>query len=974
MTSALLSLALALLPVVGRQPDDDPRAVVRQAVLAVEGDSAPSLRARWSARVERDAADRAATLGLATVARLTYDYDTAERFYRQLFATDSVQADRYAAYARLGFAEGLEARSFGAAALEQFTRARQVARALRDRTAEGEALIYLTFSRGRLQGIPVAEATLDSAAALIPAPEFAARARIAERRAILYSLRGRTDAEAEAAQAIALARRSGELGALADAFRTLGKVLQYAGQVDSALVVLRAAEDLYVRAHNRSALATSLIWQAQVLGATARYGEWREVMRRALREGEATKNPAAIADAHRALGTLGIMLGDFASAAEHLEKSTAISRETGDSSSVRVTQKIMLDVLIAGRALERSKRLAHELLATAVEPRAEFELRAALVAIAISERDWAGAERAIADARAVLSRLPGRRYAHWVLHDDARLALARGDLAAAERALLASIEQAGGDAGDMMRADAHLRLADVYARRGELERAERAMTSSLDELDVWRGRSTDAEVRRFAFQATALQHEAAAEKGEQGARAARVIAALARGGRRGAAFALAERRRARELRDRFLRADALRGAPHVAADTGHGPGGAPVSAAEIAGALPDDRTALLEYVGGTSGAPTTVFVVRRSGVTSVALDVDSLTERARRFVSLLEAGRDASGMARALGAALLDPIADALDDGVTRLVIVPDGALHAIPWDALRLRDGFVVEKLAVGIAPSAAVAAELWRRRAVRAAPVRLLAFGDPAFPAERDAGAAAEAYRSAFESTGGLPRLRASGGEAKLVARYAPRSAVLVREAASASFLKRAALDSFQVIHFATHALVDEQSVARTALALAPGDGESGFVGPGDLAALELDADLVVLSACRTAGGVVLSGEGVQGLTAPFLEAGARSVVATQWQIADQTTTRIVERFYDALARGLPLSEALREAKLDAMRRGRPPREWAAFTVVGDPFVTIPLRHPAGRPWWAAGAVALLVLVAASAGVRRARRRLGS
>jgi CHAT domain-containing protein len=180
--------------------------------------------------------------------------------------------------------------------------------------------------------------------------------------------------------------------------------------------------------------------------------------------------------------------------------------------------------------------------------------------------------------------------------------------------------------------------------------------------------------------------------------------------------------------------------------------------------------------------------------------------------------------------------------------------------------------------------------------------------------------------------------------------------------------------VIHFATHALVDEQSVARTALALAPGDGESGFVGPGDVAALELDADLVVLSACRTAGGVVLSGEGVQGLTAPFLEAGARSVVATQWQIADQTTTRTVERFYDALARGLPLSEALREAKLDAMRRGRPPREWAAFTVVGDPFVTIPLRHPAGRPWWAAGAAVLLVLVAASAGVRRARRRLGS
>ncbi|MGH7536669.1 MAG: CHAT domain-containing protein [Gemmatimonadales bacterium] len=76
------------------------------------------------------------------------------------------------------------------------------------------------------------------------------------------------------------------------------------------------------------------------------------------------------------------------------------------------------------------------------------------------------------------------------------------------------------------------------------------------------------------------------------------------------------------------------------------------------------------------------------------------------------------------------------------------------------------------------------------------------------------------------------------------------------------------------------------RTALALTPGQGEDGFVTPGELAGLRLDADLVVLSACRTAGGVVVDGEGVQGLTAPLLAAGARSVVATSWQVGDQLT----------------------------------------------------------------------------------------
>src|SRR4029079_17985556 len=97
-----------------------------------------------------------------------------------------------------------------------------------------------------------------------------------------------------------------------------------------------------------------------------------------------------------------------------------------------------------------------------------------------------------------------------------------------------------------------------------------------------------------------------------------------------------------------------------------------------------------------------------------------------------------------------------------------------------------------------------------------------------------------------------------------------------ASAAFLKHAELRGYRVLHFATHALVDERSAARTALALAPGEGEDGFVGPAELASLGLGADLVILSACRTAGGAVIEGEGIQGLTAPLLEGGARAVVA--------------------------------------------------------------------------------------------------
>jgi CHAT domain-containing protein len=228
-------------------------------------------------------------------------------------------------------------------------------------------------------------------------------------------------------------------------------------------------------------------------------------------------------------------------------------------------------------------------------------------------------------------------------------------------------------------------------------------------------------------------------------------------------------------------------------------------------------------------------------------------------------------------------------------------------------------------------------------------------------------------------LARLAGSGREARMVARYAPDAVVRLRGEASEAYLKRAPLEEFGVIHFATHALVDEGSVARTALALAPGGGETGLVAPGDLAALRLRADLVVLSACRSAGGVVVAGEGVQGLTSPLLQAGARSVVATGWRIGDRGTVSFVRDFYAALAGGRPVGDALRTAKLAAIDRGAPPGEWAAFGVVGDPLVIVPLRAPPlFAQWWLgpalAGPLALATYSTYSTySARRRRRRIG-
>jgi CHAT domain-containing protein len=370
--------------------------------------------------------------------------------------------------------------------------------------------------------------------------------------------------------------------------------------------------------------------------------------------------------------------------------------------------------------------------------------------------------------------------------------------------------------------------------------------------------------------------------------------------------------------------------------------------------LGDDETAVIEFVAA-DGAPITAFVVQQSGVRPKVLPaIDSLAVSIARFSALLESGAEAARLGRTLGARLLDPVLPLLDSRVKRIVMVPDGALHRLPSDALRLADGhYLFERYAVGIAPSASALVALRARpgKGGQATPVRMLAIGDPSIATtvrdtSRDGDAGDDL--STIATMIGASKLVGASREAKLVARYAPVADVRLHGDATAAFLRRADLRQYRVLHFATHAFVDEQSLTRTALALTPGNGENGLVGPGDLAALSLNADLVVLSACRSAGGVLVGGEGVQGLTSPLLQAGARSVVATNWRISDERVVPFIERFYDGLARGLPVIDALRVAKLAAVKAGEPPEIWAAFLAIGDPLVTVPLRVPP-KSWWA-------------------------
>jgi len=175
-------------------------------------------------------------------------------------------------------------------------------------------------------------------------------------------------------------------------------------------------------------------------------------------------------------------------------------------------------------------------------------------------------------------------------------------------------------------------------------------------------------------------------------------------------------------------------------------------------------------------------------------------------------------------------------------------------------------------------------------------------------------------------LPNAQA---EAVKVAAMFPDSRALVRAEASKSAVKELG-NGFAILHFATHGKFDSAAPLSSGLYLAKGTEPSGTLTVGDLYSLRWDVDLVTLSACETGLGKVANGDDVIGLTRGFLYAGARSIVASLWEVDDAATAHLMEHFYANLA-SHDKREALRLAQIETRQQYPQPWFWAAFNILG-------------------------------------------
>ena len=296
-----------------------------------------------------------------------------------------------------------------------------------------------------------------------------------------------------------------------------------------------------------------------------------------------------------------------------------------------------------------------------------------------------------------------------------------------------------------------------------------------------------------------------------------------------------------------------------------------------------------------------------------------------------------------------------------RLLIVSESVLQFIPFAGLPDPVASDARPLIVGhevvMAPSASVVSLLRQETANRKPASKMLAvLADPVFsnddprvatarlgrtpPAEKVL--ATNTLRSATDSgTGDLRRLRFSRQEADEITRMAGSNSKLeaVDFAANRKLATSDELGQYRVVHFATHGIIDNYHPELSGIVLSlvdeKGQPQNGFLRLYDLYNLKLSADLVVLSACQTALGKSIRGEGLVGLTRGFMYAGVPRVIASLWQIDDRASAELMKRFYQGMfEQKLRPAAALRAAQISMHndKRWHEPHYWAAFTLQGE------------------------------------------
>jgi CHAT domain-containing protein/Flp pilus assembly protein TadD len=872
--------------------------------------------------------------------------------------------------------------------------------------------------RGRLDvGRPLADAALAAWRRL--APERLRLGDALENHGMYLRLADRlAEAEAELREGLALRlRRAPVSTAMSNAHNNLGLVLRARGNLDGAERELRAAltlreslmPDSLLLAASLNNLGLVLWDRGDLVGAEAVHLRSREIKERL------APGSLDVAASCENLAYIALDRGDVAAAERLIACAVAIEEAKAPGSSTLAGGYYVSGMIARRKGDPAAARAFYEQAAAMWTASAPENLRVAWAYSGIAssygdQRDYARALGIHQRALAIRQRLaPGGsdEASSWHGIGVNHMRLAQYEEAEAAFRHAAEIRARVMPASFRL-AESLNGIGYTYKLRGDTAAAARELCQAAEVLDAVRGRSAQRDEDRLRFSQ------------RYGRIFSDCVEALMDAGRADAAFDMVERSRGRAMlavlaeRDLQFAADvpvelarerALLDAEYERAQSRLATAADDTAArADAEGALStlrqrqDDliarmrraspRYAALRYPQPLrvaqaaqrldAGSVVLSYVVGEEYVRLLVLQAGAPKAHATALrmpratlmpviEDFLHAVRDPAPTARAreqargaeLYRALLEPAAPWLAKA-RRVLISADGELLHVPFAALREeRGGYVIERWALTQINSVTLFDELKRRRDGRVTDV--LAVGDPDYGSV-DAGAAARLRLNvAGDAIAPLPAARTEVGTLRRL--FGQRAAVLTGAHATEAEVRNR-LNRAGVLHFAVHGVFDDHVPLNSALLLAgiELDGADG-ANNGLLQAWEVfdqvrtSADLVTLSACDSARGAAFSGEGLVGLTRAFQYAGARSVLASLWSVADGSTAALMTRFYDYRAQGERTDEALRAAQIDALRgafaetardaagtRGiaapAPPVvddasrafHWAAFSLYGD------------------------------------------
>lgn len=328
--------------------------------------------------------------------------------------------------------------------------------------------------------------------------------------------------------------------------------------------------------------------------------------------------------------------------------------------------------------------------------------------------------------------------------------------------------------------------------------------------------------------------------------------------------------------------------------------------AEIQSHIPVQE-ALIEYY--YSDGDMYAFILSDGKLQTVKLDSKGLAEDIQAFRKLIETPGSTRFMdvSKKLHKRLFDPLETILNKH--SIIIVPHGALHYLPMNALHDGKGYLIDRYSIRIMPSSSAIKYLSGRKAEKSGGI--LIFGNPDL---------------------GDPKydLDYAQKEATEVANINPNSRMFLRKEATEGALRKYG-NSYSYIHFATHGQFNPDAPLKSALLLAPDSQYNGMLTADKLYSLHLDADLVTLSACETGLSRIANGDELVGLTRGFLYAGCSSIVASLWKVDDLATSQLMTRFYKEMER-TDKREALRKAQLETKKKYPHPYYWASFQLTGN------------------------------------------